>query len=87
MGTEHIKNCIAMLEKIPDLRQEADMINSETGSGFTAAILYERAEQIEAIIKSFKEELRLRKLGKPVGEEPLSATIQQWEVRNFSNNN
>ena len=36
--------------------------------------------QLEKAVVAFKNELRYRKLGKPVGEEPFGEIIKSWEI-------
>ena len=59
MTTDHIKNCIRMLSKAPDLHSEADAME-DIGANFSAFSLREQADRIDSHLAVLKEELKKR---------------------------
>lgn len=88
METSHIENCIKMLEKNME-STEVDLSDiDDYGTYFLASLDIEEVKaRYQKAIDTFKDELRYREMGKPIGEEPFSTSvIQRWEVNNFNQN-
>lgn len=86
METSHIKNCIRMLEKKLEDDPGEQYYTGDSDYAEDAVEQENRAnreirEKIDEALSSFKEELRYRKMGKPIGEEPFATgVIEKWEL-------